>query len=73
MIGDKIEITILSVRSDRVRIGLTAPTGVSVHRKEIYDEIQAANRDASTAEIQPAGSLGKTLGQPEPEEIPGTR
>ena len=64
MIGDRVEITILSVRADRVRIGIVAPAGVPVHRKEVYDEIQAANRDASAVPTSGAGALGKTLAAP---------
>ena len=42
-IGDDIEITIVDVRADKVRIGVHAPRNVSVHRKEIYDAIQEEN------------------------------
>ena len=40
MIGDDIEICVLDVRGDKVRIGITAPRTISVHRKEVYDAIQ---------------------------------
>lgn len=40
MIGDDVEIRIVDVRGDKVRLGITAPRTVSVHRKEIYDAIQ---------------------------------
>ncbi len=40
IIGDNIEITIVDVRGDKVRLGINAPKTVSVHRKEIYDAIQ---------------------------------
>ncbi|MCC8167046.1 MAG: carbon storage regulator CsrA, partial [Planctomycetes bacterium] len=36
MIGDSVEITVVDVRGDTVRIGITAPRNVSVHRKEVY-------------------------------------
>lgn len=42
-IGDDIEITIVDVRADKVRIGIQAPRQVSVHRKEIYQAIQEEN------------------------------
>ncbi len=64
MIGDRIEITILSVRAERIRIGVVAPEGVPVHRKEVYDEIQAANREASTVRPSQAEPLGRTLATP---------
>lgn len=41
MIGDDIEIRIIDVRGDQVRIGIQAPRSISVHRKEVYDAIQA--------------------------------
>lgn len=40
IIGDDIEIVIVDVRGDKVRLGINAPREVSVHRKEIYDAIQ---------------------------------
>jgi len=40
MIGDDVEITIVDVRGDKVRLGITAPKQISVHRREIYDAIQ---------------------------------
>ena len=40
MIGDDVEITIIDVRGDKVRLGITAPKNVSVHRREIYDAIK---------------------------------
>lgn len=46
MIGNDIEITILEVKGDQVKIGITAPKSVPVYRKEIYVQIQEANREA---------------------------
>jgi carbon storage regulator len=40
MIGDDIQITICDVRGDKVRLGITAPRQVPVHRKEVYEAIQ---------------------------------
>ncbi len=40
MIGDNIEITIVDVRGDKVRLGINAPKEISVHRREIFDAIQ---------------------------------
>jgi len=51
MIGDDIEITIVDIRGDKVRLGITAPPHVPVHRKEVYDAIQRENRAA--ANIKP--------------------
>jgi len=40
IIGDDVEIIIVDVRGDKVRLGITAPKEVSVHRREVYDAIQ---------------------------------
>ncbi|MEN6460751.1 MAG: carbon storage regulator CsrA [Syntrophomonas sp.] len=47
VIGDDIEITIVDVQGDNVRIGINAPKSVTIYRKEIYEEIQAENRQAA--------------------------
>ena len=39
MIGDEIKITVLGVRGNQVRIGIDAPKDISVHRKEVYDQV----------------------------------
>ena len=40
MIGDDVEVIIVDVRGDKVRLGITAPKNIPVHRREIYDAIQ---------------------------------
>ncbi|NLW27383.1 carbon storage regulator CsrA [Acetivibrio saccincola] len=47
VIGDNIEITVVDIQGDQVRIGINAPKSVSIHRKEIYLEIQAENKKAA--------------------------
>jgi len=44
MIGDDIEIIIASIKGDKVRIGITAPKNVPVHRKEVYEAITKEKR-----------------------------
>ncbi len=56
MIGDDIEITIVDIRGDKVRVGINAPKHISVHRKEVYDAIQQENRRA--AKITPEDIAG---------------
>ncbi|MDR1535349.1 MAG: carbon storage regulator CsrA [Planctomycetota bacterium] len=60
MIGDDVEITIVDVRGDAVRLGIRAPRDVSVHRKEIYDAIQAENI-AAARDQGAIGNLGSLL------------
>ena len=47
MIGDDIEITVVDIRGDKVRLGITAPRSVPVHRKEVYDAIKRENEAAA--------------------------
>ncbi len=49
MIGAEIEITILEVRGEQVRIGIRAPRTVAVHRKEVFEQISQENLNASAA------------------------
>lgn len=50
MIGDQIEVTVLEVRGDRVRIGIRAPHEIAIHRKEVYLAIRDANVEAARAD-----------------------
>jgi carbon storage regulator len=59
MIGDDIEITIVDIRGDKVRLGITAPATIPVHRKEVYDAIQRENREAARMKMDDLGSLPK--------------
>ncbi len=47
MIGDEIEITVVDIRGDKVRLGITAPTKIAVHRKEVYEAIRRENEQAA--------------------------
>ncbi|BDI28296.1 carbon storage regulator [Capsulimonas corticalis] len=49
-IGDDVEITVIEVRGDQVRLGVSAPRDVAVHRKEVYLQIQQENRAAASVE-----------------------
>ena len=50
MIGDDIEVSVLSVVGEKVRIGISAPRDVPVFRKEVYIEIQAERDGPAAAE-----------------------
>lgn len=45
MIGNDIEVTVVDVRGDKVRLGINAPKEISVHRKEVFEAIKRENRD----------------------------
>lgn len=49
MIGDEIEVSVLSVAGDKVRIGIDAPRSVAVFRKEVYDPPGERGRDPAPA------------------------
>lgn len=52
-IGDDIEVVVLELGRDQVRLGITAPRSVAVHRQEVYAEIAEANRLASGDQAAP--------------------
>ena len=47
MIGDKIEITIIDIKGDQVKLGIQAPKNVKVYRREVYQAIQEENKAAA--------------------------
>ncbi len=47
MIGDDIELTVVDIRGDKVRLGIKAPPQIAVHRKEVYDAIKRENEEAA--------------------------
>ena len=59
MIGDDIEITVVDIRNDKVRIGINAPAHIPVHRKEVYEAIQLEKKSADSAGNTPAPSSKK--------------
>src|SRR4051812_19568650 len=56
IIGDDVEVVVVDIRGDKVRLGVTAPRTTSVHRKEVYDAIRRENQSAA---------------QVKPEDLPG--
>ncbi len=49
VINNNIEVTILDIKGDQVKIGISAPKDVSIYRKEVYLQIQQSNKEAMSA------------------------
>lgn len=62
VINNDIEVTIIEVKGDQVKLGITAPKSVPVYRKEVYLQIQEANSAAANETAQAMEAL-KKLGQ----------
>ena len=73
MIGDDIEVTVVDIRGDKVRLGITAPREISVHRKEVYEAIRRENRAAAQVRPEDLSGIAKPGGrqqQPPPVQPP---
>ena len=72
MIGDAVEVTVVDIRGDKVRLGINAPRSVSVHRKEVYEAIRRENcnaaqvpADLDLSSARPAQTVQMRLVRPE--------
>jgi carbon storage regulator len=61
VVNDNIEITILDIQGDQIRIGIEAPKNISIHRKEVYLEIQEENRKAAESKAVSSAALDEIL------------
>jgi carbon storage regulator len=52
MIGDQIEISVVDIKGDQVKLGISAPSSVKIYRKEVYQAIQRENIEA--ARVKPS-------------------
>ncbi len=62
VIGNEIEVTVLNLGAGNVKLGITAPRHISVHRHEVYESIKKENLAASRSQIPGADVLKKILG-----------
>ena len=72
MIGDDVEITVVDIRGDKVRLGINAPPHIPVHRKEVYEAIQRENRAAARLrpdQVPRVESLAKRRKKPKSEDV----
>ena len=53
MIGHDIEITVLEIKGEQVKLGINAPKNIAIYRKEIYMQIEEANKAAAEGELTP--------------------
>jgi carbon storage regulator len=53
MIGDEIEVVVIDIKGDQVKLGIRAPKKIAVHRKEIYEEIRQENIAAMDSKYTP--------------------
>ncbi len=61
MIGDDIEVVVVDIKGDQIKLGIRAPRTVSVHRSEVYREIQEQNKRAAESTPQSLENLGDLL------------
>ena len=60
-IGNEIEVQIVKISKDSVRIGIKAPSNVSVHRYEVYESIREANLAATKSQLPPKKAFKNLL------------
>ena len=61
VINNNIEVTVLEVRGDQIKLGISAPKDVPIYRKEIYLEIQEANKQSQTLSPDTVNALKNLL------------
>ena len=68
MIGDDIEVVVVDIKGDQIKLGIRAPRNVTVHRTEVYREIQDQNREAASGPAHQLKQLDDLLNKKKPEE-----
>src|ERR1700677_721520 len=63
-IGDNVEVTVIEVRGDQVRLGVSAPRDVAVHRMEVYMQIQCDLKSTESEPDSDAATAGAAMAAP---------
>ncbi|HLR15194.1 MAG TPA: carbon storage regulator CsrA [Bacillota bacterium] len=58
IIGDDIEITVMGIEGDQIKLGIDAPKNIEIHRKEIYLDIKEQNSAAANVDITELQKMG---------------
>jgi carbon storage regulator len=67
MIGEDVEISVVEVKGDQVKLGISAPKRIKVHRKEIFDAIQRENIAAAGTDAGRTGDLKSLFNREKPD------
>jgi carbon storage regulator len=68
MVGDQVEISVVDIKGDQVKLGIKAPAQVKVYRREVYAAIQEENRAAASASPETLPRLDQLMPKP-PEKL----
>jgi carbon storage regulator len=71
MVGDQVEISVVDIKGDQVKLGIKAPSQVKVYRREVYAAIQEENRAAAAASPGNLPVLDELMKKPNPPADPG--
>ena len=61
VIGDDVVVTILEIRGDLIRVGIDAPKHIKVHRSEVFDAIEAANKEAVAPTLEAMSEFASAI------------
>jgi carbon storage regulator len=70
MIGDQVEISVVDIKGDQVKLGIKAPSSVKVYRREVYSAIQEENRAAAEARPRDLPRLEGLINAPPKDDPP---
>ena len=71
MIGDDVQVTVVDIRGEKVRLGISAPPHIPVHRKEVYEAIKKENAASAGKGGQPRGV--ESLAHKKKDQAPGNQ